>query len=590
MAVFSPDSKSLAPVDSSGRMDLIEVVANQAIATYGLGVRKFAVLLAFAASACSSVEMKPTLSSLVEEHWQHELEQNASTRSELGLPVEHLPDVSYEHAAAEAAFARELLAKLERVDAAALTDDERITLAILETLQRQAIDGLAHFWVESPVTPYASHISQVNLVFARLPLQTDEDRAHYVRLLEEHARFIDGIAEVVREQRRRGILLPKVELPVARTLLTIAPLQRPDERVRETIAAKNEPAMARLAAIFSDDYEAAAPESVGIGQYPGGAEAYRYLVRVHTGTSLTPEEIHALGLREVERINDEMSEVRKRLGFAGTKAEFHQHLRTDPRFFAQAPEEIGERLLAQVRRVEPHVARLFATQPRAPYGVARLEPAYEPSMTFGYYQVPTASDATGRYLYNGSKLKERNLLFAPALMAHELVPGHHFQLARQLENESIPLFRRKRYDTAFVEGWGEYAAFLGQEMGLYDDPYDRYGRLMMDMLLSTRLVVDTGMNALGWPRERAMQFMKDNTLLSDTEIATETLRYSVDIPAQALAYKIGSLRMLELRRRAERELGSRFDVRAFHEWLIGSGSMPLAVLEEHVARKLAAAK
>jgi uncharacterized protein (DUF885 family) len=219
--------------------------------------------------------------------------------------------------------------------------------------------------------------------------------------------------------------------------------------------------------------------------------------------------------------------------------------------------------------------------------VERLNPAYEPSMTFGYYQVPTASDATGRYLYNGSKLNERNLLFAPALMAHELVPGHHFQLARQLENESIPLFRRKRFDTAYVEGWGEYAAFLGNEMGLYDDPYDRYGRLMMDMLLSTRLVVDTGMNALGWPRERAMAFMKENTLLSDTEIATETLRYSVDIPAQALAYKIGSLRMIELRRRAERELGARFDVRAFHEWLIGSGSMPLPVLEEHVARKMA---
>ncbi len=155
-------------------------------------------------------------------------------------------------------------------------------------------------------------------------------------------------------------------------------------------------------------------------------------------------------------------------------------------------------------------------------------------------------------------------------------------------NESIPLFRRKRYDTAFVEGWGEYAAFLGKEMGLYDDPYDHYGRLMMDSLLSTRLVVDTGMNALGWSRERAMQFMKENTLLSDTEIATETLRYSVDIPGQALAYKIGSLKMRELRGEAKRELGSRFDVREFHEWVIGSGTMPLPVLEEHVARRIAA--
>ena len=437
------------------------------------------------------------------------------------------------------------------------------------------------------MTPYASPISQLNIVFARLPIATDADRANAIRLLEEHARFVDQIAEIVRDQKRRGILLPKAEIAIARTLFNTAGLAREDG-LRETVEKYNEPAFARLAAIFDAEYEAAAPDRVGLGQYPGGAAAYRQLVHAHTTTNLTPEEIHQLGLREVERINNEMAGVRKQLGFTGTKAEFHQQLRSDPRFFAKKPEEIGTRLMAQVHRIEPHLDRLFVKKPRAPYDVARLAPFFEPSMTFGYYQQPTAADATGRYLYNGSKLNERNLLFAPALMAHELVPGHHFQIARQLENESIPQFRRKRYDTAFVEGWGEYAAFLGNEMGLYEDPYDRYGRLMMDMLLSTRLVVDTGMNALQWPRERAMQFMKDNTLLSDTEIATETLRYSVDIPGQALAYKIGSLKMIELRRSAERELGPRFDVREFHEWLIGSGSMPLPVLEEHVKRHVAA--
>lgn len=547
-----------------------------------------ALLAVFA--ACTSTQSHPTLSAIADEYWQHELAQSATTRSELGLPVEHLPDVSYAHAESEAAFARELLAKLERVDEARLSDEELITLGILEHLLHQEIEGLPHFWLRSPVTPYASQISQVNLVFARMPFATDDDKARYVRLLEEHAKFIDGIANVVREQQRRGILLPKAEIPIARTLFSTAALMRADDRVKETIATKNDPAMARLAAIFNAEYEAAAPERVGLGQYPGGMDAYRRLVRVHTTTNLTPEEIHQLGLREVERINDEMAEVRRTLGFTGTKTEFHKHLRSDSRFFAQTPEEIGTRLMAQVRRIEPHLPRLFATNPRAPYDVARLNPALEPAMTFGYYQQPTASDATGRYLYNGSKLNERNLLFAPALMAHELVPGHHFQIARQLENESIPLFRRKRYDTAFTEGWGEYAAYLGKEIGLYADPYDRYGRLMMDMLLSSRLVVDTGMNALGWSRERAMEFMRDNTLLSDTEIATETLRYSVDIPAQALAYKIGSLRMIELRKRAESELAPQFDIRAFHEWIIGSGSMPLPVLEEHVARQIAAVK
>ena len=549
--------------------------------------RLLPIVLTFLPLACATGGGRSDLGAVLEKQWQRELAQNVVTRQDLGLPIERLPEISYAEAERDAAFAREQLAALERIDAWALTDDERITLAILTALQHETIDALPHFWLQFPVTPYASPIRSVNLVFSRLPFATEADQAHYLRLLDDQARFIDQIADVVREQQRRGILLPKAEIAIARTLFTTAALQRNDERVRAKIAEQNEPAMARLAAIFSPEYEAAAPAEVGLGHQPGGAEAYRYLVRLHTTTTMTPEEIHQLGLREVARIDGEMAAVRKQLGFAGTKAEFHQHLRSDPRFFAKSAEEIGERMNAQVRRIEPHISTFFATSPRAPYGVARLQPALEPAMTFGYYQQPTTSEATGRYLYNGSKLPERNLLFAPALMAHELVPGHHFQIARQLENESIPLLRRKRYHTAFVEGWGEYAAKLGEEMGLYDDPYDRYGRLMMDMMLSTRLVVDTGMNALGWPRERAMQFMREHTLLSETEIATETLRYAVDIPGQALAYKIGSLRMMELRRRVERELGARFDIRAFHEWVIGSGSMPLGVLEEHVMRQAA---
>jgi len=175
------------------------------------------------------------------------------------------------------------------------------------------------------------------------------------------------------------------------------------------------------------------------------------------------------------------------------------------------------------------------------------------------------------------------------MIAHELIPGHHFQIARQEENESLPMLRRQAFETAYQEGWGEYAAYLGTEMGLYDDPYDRAGRLMMDAMLSTRLVVDTGMNVLGWPRQRAMDYMRKHTMLSETEIATETLRYAADIPAQALAYKIGSLKMIELRALAQRELGSRFDIRQFHEWIIGSGAMPLDVLEEHVRHEVASA-
>ena len=203
-------------------------------------------------------------------------------------------------------------------------------------------------------------------------------------------------------------------------------------------------------------------------------------------------------------------------------------------------------------------------------------------MTYGFYQAPTASDPRGYYYYNGSSLADRSLLSAAALVYHELIPGHHFQRSLQNENPDLPSFRREAAWTAYTEGWGEYASSLAGEMGMYEDPYDRAGRLSMDAFLSARLVVDTGMNALGWSRARAIAYMKENTLESDTQIATETLRYSCDVPGQALAYKMASAKIRDLRARAERALGPSFDIRRFHDVVLGSGPMPMAVLERHV--------
>src|SRR5262249_42804232 len=215
-------------------------------------------------------------------------------------------------------------------------------------------------------------------------------------------------------------------------------------------------------------------------------------------------------------------------------------------------------------------------------GANPLEPQLEGPLTFGYYQTPTAQDATGYYRYNGSKLSERTLLGAGSLIAHELVPGHHFQINLQRESTALPKFRRESFYNAFTEGWGDYASDLAGQMGMYADPYDRAGRLSMDLFLTSRLVVDTGMNALGWTRERAVAYMKENTLQSDTEIATETLRYSCDLPAQALAYKMGMRQFVELREKARRALASKFDVRRFHDAVLGSGSLPMDLLANHV--------
>lgn len=506
-----------------------------------------------------------SLKSIADDYWRHRLDQDVSLQVKFGLPTRHLPDVSYAHAQAEAGFARTILERLDHIDATGLSEDDRLTLDILRFENQQTVDGLSYFWYRFQITPYALRNIGISQVF-KMQRLSDAERS---RLMAEIPRVVDEISEVLSEQRRRGIVLPKVEVPFVKKAI---------EGLSQSIGGNE--ALQRLANSLS---ETNAPDVVGLHQYPGGDAAYRFFVREQTTVDLTPEAIHQLGLREVERINGEMQKVRDAIGFKGTQAEFNQFLKTDQRFFAKTPEEVGERLTAYLHKIEPHVPEFFSTVPKASYNVQRLDPSMEGGITFGYYQQPTATDSVGHYYYNGSKLNERNLLFAPALIAHELVPGHHFQIARQEENESLPPFRRENFDTAFIEGWGEYAAALGNDMGTYGDPYDRYGRLMMDMMLSVRLVVDTGMNALGWSRERASAFMRENTLLSETEIATETLRYAVDMPGQALAYKIGSLKMMELRRNAQQQLGSRFDIRRFHEWIIANGSMPLPILERHVA-------
>ncbi len=528
------------------------------------------------------------LKQISDQYWQHQLDRSIPLQIKFGLPINHIPDASYADAQHESTFSEAILRRLDEINIGHLKDEDRISYSLLRWQVRQPIDSLRFFWLHSPVTPYASPMGRVvNQAFTAAKL----DPADRARLLIEYGRFIDQITEVVHEQQRRGYVLPKPELPIVRGVINgyIQPAETsffahgdPSTATRDAITNTVNPALQRLAAVFSADYEAAAPATVGLSQYPGGAEAYRYFIHEETSLDQTPEEIHALGLREVERIGREIEDVRKQAGYSGTLAEFRQFLKTDPRFFAKSSDEIGERMTVYIHKIEPQIPRFFSRLPRATYNVQRLNPALEGGMTFGYYQPPTATDPVGHYFYNGSKVSERNLLFAPALMLHELIPGHHFQFSRMEESESLPAFRRETFDTAYVEGWGEYAASLGREMGMYDDPYDHAGRLVMDSLLSVRLVVDTGMNALGWSREKAMQYMRDNTFLSETEIATESLRYSVDIPAQALAYKIGSLKILELRSNAQKALGNTFDIRQFHEWIIGSGSMPLSILEQHV--------
>jgi len=562
------------------------------------------LLLIYSGSYSASPDGSQTLKQIENDYWQHLLNETPYLRLKYALPIEQLPDISYEKAKSETAFYQSILDRLMKVQTTDLSHEDSLSFQILKWDNTNNVEGLKYFWLDTPVTPYASPIPIVHRIFTEYQFQNKQDLEHYQKLLEQYPLFVKAVEDKMREQDNRGIVLPKDEL--AQVLGFLRSFEKDsgqsifrvnEDRLKGLAAVDTGnfqksiagiidtevvPALKRLTDFLAGDYSKNAPDTVGLWQYPNGRDYYRYLAKIHVTLDITPEEVHAIGMNEVERINAKMKEIRDSLGFQGSKAEFHHFLKTDPRFFPKTADEMGAKLLSFITRIEPKIDSYFLSRPRAPYGVRRLEPALEGAMTFGYYQDPTKFEPEGDYYYNGSNLNERSLLFAGALIYHELVPGHHFQICLQSENEGLPHFRREGYTTAFVEGWAEYASALAGEMGMYQDPYEQYGRLAMEIMLATRLVVDTGMNDLGWSRSKAMEFMKENVLLSDTEIASETLRYSTDIPGQALAYKMGSNRIRELREEAKDALKERFDIRKFHDAVLGSGAMPLSVLHDHI--------
>ena len=525
-------------------------------------------------------------------------------RLKLGLPIEKLPDVTRAGEEAVAEEARKMMARLGPVKGSELDHEQSLSLEVLTRQLTLQVESPKVFDFRFQVTPYLSPLSGVGQMFAALPLSAAPDRARYLARLAEVPALARHIVANLEVQAKKGIRVPRPELDQVDIFLkaftatgvsspfrpgmsrlaaaspadTAAFLKAVDDAINDNVA----PALRGLAAAVSGEYRVKAPDAVGMSQYPGGPAAYRALVKLHTTMDIAPERVHAIGLENVSRIAAQMKAIRVELGFAGTQEEFKASLRGNPRLFPKTPEEIGERLMSYITRIEPVVDAFFGRRPKAPYGVKRLDPQLEPGQTFGYYQIPTGVDPKGYYNYNGSNLSDRSLLNAGPLIYHELIPGHHFQINLAYENAAIPEFRQESFDTAYTEGWGEYAAHLAGEMGMYKDAYDRYGRLSMEMFVSVRLVVDTGMNALGWPREKAIAYMKENAMETDTQIASETLRYSCDLPGQALAYKMGALRILELRQNARTALGPRFDMRRFHDWILGSGSLPMITLERHV--------
>jgi uncharacterized protein (DUF885 family) len=546
------------------------------------------------------------VNSLADELLAHLRAKRAYVRLQSGLPITEFDPLTFERAREEAEFNRQMLIRVDAIALDRLPHEQRLLAEMLSHTFASGARADENYWFAFAVTPYAGgeNFNEMHSILAQQPLKSAADLDHYLHLLDSYATILDQTAAKTRAQAERGIRVARPAIAGAVALFhglhasagsTLVPdrarfagvsaeqISAFDTAVQQRLSARILPGYDAIVALFDDVYTRSAPDGVGISRYPGGRERYLRLITDETGLSLTPQQIHDLGKKRVAELDRRMQKIRDQLGFKGSREAFHEMLRQDPRFIAQSPADVEKRLLGYVARMEPFIPKYFSTLPKAPYGVRRLAPAAEKGMTYGYYEMPTPADPAGHYNYNGSDLDKRSLVTVEHLIFHELIPGHHLHLALQMENTSLHPVRLFLLNYgAFNEGWAEYAASLGEEMGLYSDPYDRYGHLLMQSFLASRLVVDTGMNYFNMPLDEARAYMKAHSFESDVQIASETLRYSTDIYAQALGYRLGYEKFWELRHRAEKALGKGFDIRDFHAAAIGEGAMPLDVLDAHI--------
>jgi uncharacterized protein (DUF885 family) len=498
------------------------------------------------------------------------------------------------------------LERAERIDRKHLSAEDQVNLDIFVRLQGDEVSEMSFKSHLMPITNRGGFHVWFPELPKRVPLKNIGDYENYIARLNDFGRHAGDQIALMREGIQQGLVLPAVVLEGYEGTISPHIVENPAnsllytpanafptgvseaEQIRlagdiakaiETVVV---PAYREFAEFMKQEYLPAARGSIGASALPGGREFYRYRVRHFTTLDITPEEVHQLGHSEVKRIRAEMDGVIEASGFKGSFEEFLQYLRTDERFYAKTGEQLQKEIAYVLKRMDGQLPRLFGKLPRMSYGI-RVVPEYIAPRTTAAYYSPPAGDGTraGFYYINTFNLKGRPLYQVEALSLHEAVPGHHLQIALQQELEGLPNFRRYAGFTAFVEGWGLYAERLGLEVGFYQDPYSDFGRLSYEMWRACRLVVDTGMHYLGWTRKQAILFMQENTALSLHNITAEVDRY-ISWPGQALAYKMGELKIRELRAHAENVLGERFDIRHFHDAVLGAGAVPLDVLERNV--------
>jgi len=556
----------------------------------------------------AEADAKARFDALLAQAWELDMRESPLRATATGdhrfddrLPSMTLGDLERRAAAASAQ-----LTTLQAIDSSALAPQDRVSYAMFE---RGLREDLARHQFRSwriPITSDSGFHTGISRLAQEVPLKTLKDYENYLSRLRAIPAYFDQYVALMREGLRTGFTSARIALEGYEATMRPHVVSDPEQSVfwrpfaafppgvppaeherlraagREAITQAVVPAYRSLVEFFTKEYQPGARTTIGASELPDGKAYYAWLVKHFTTLDTTPEAVHQIGLGETARIRREMDDVVRKVGFQGSFAEFLESLRKDPRFYAKTPEELLKQATWIAKRMDGKLPSLFGRLPRQPYGVEPVPDDLAPKYTGGrYVGAPLDGTRAGTYWVNTYALESRPLYTLESLTLHEAVPGHHLQGALTKELEGLPAFRRYSYVNAFGEGWGLYSERLGIEAGFYKDPYSDFGRLTYEMWRACRLVVDTGLHAMGWTRQRAIDYMAERTALSRHEITTEVDRY-ISWPGQALAYKMGELKIRELRARAETALGTRFDVRAFHDAVLANGSVPLDVLERQI--------
>jgi len=543
------------------------------------------------------------------EYWQHESPTWASHLGDKRYNS-RWPDVSLEAIHARQQHRLEIRNRLNEIPETDLSASDRLNLLLFRRQLDIDIEGHDFQGFLMPLDMRGG-IQDESSVADSLAFDSVQDYEDWLARIQAFPRYLDQTIGLMRLGMQQNIVQPEIVMrrvpsQIRRQIvddptqslfykpfqsfpanLETADKTRLQHAAQVAIREQIVPAFRRFSEFFEQEYLPACLKNIGAWQLPRGQEFYAYCAKSYTTTSLTPREIHDIGLKEVARIREEMEVIRQQVGFTGTLLEFFEHLRNDPQFYYDNPEDLLMAYQAFCKRVDPLLTKTFRMLPRIPYGVEAIPAHMAPDTTAAYYRPPAADGSrAGTFFVNLYKPEARPKYEIAALSLHEAVPGHHLQLALSTELTDLPNFRRFSGFTAYVEGWALYSESLGTELGVYDDPYSKFGQLTYEMWRAIRLVVDTGMHSLQWSRDDALTFFRENSAKTELDIVNEVDRY-IGWPGQALAYKIGELKIRELRLRSQAALGDRFDLREFHDVILRNGSVPLDILETLVNEWLA---